>query len=258
MNILEKTANVLKLRDRDWNLLGLSLLGVPFICVGLIIGFAVGNVTTLTCQRSSLQTPNKMLCQRTIAGLLGTETLMIREPLMRAIVRTTYGTGVVIFISKLPELELANHRTNVGPKHEEIAYQINSFIQNHQQTSLRVQQDDRLEGLLGALMFLLPGFAVIAQGITIPMETFCDFDKSLNRILIRKGYPFRGIVAIQLHLSDLRSINVVRSSWATKSPAYELQLHLNTDRPLVISSLHTDRGELQAIANEINQFLSDR
>lgn len=257
MNVLEKTVNVLKLRDRDWNFLGLSLLGVPFICTGLIIGFAAGNVTTLACQRSSPQMPNKMLCQRTIAGLLGTETLLIREPLMRAIVRTTHGTGVVIFISKLPDLELANHRTNVGPKHEAIADEINRFIQNHQQTSLRVQQDDRLEGLLGALMFLLPGLAVIALGITIPMETFCDFDKSLNQILICKRYPLRGIVMTQLHLSDLRSIQIVQSLRATKSPAYELQLDLNTDRPVVISSLHTDRDKLQAIANEINQFLSN-
>ncbi|HEY9689533.1 MAG TPA: hypothetical protein V6D46_06025 [Coleofasciculaceae cyanobacterium] len=261
MNVIEKTGDVLKLGDRDWNWLGLGLLGLPFIVAGLIIGLAVGNVTTLNCQRSNPRRPNQMTCQRTIVGLLGTETLVIQEPLMRAIVRTTHGTGVVIFISKRPELELANHRTNVGSKHEKIADQINRFIQDHQQTSLIVEQDDRLEGLLGGLMFLLPGLAVIVQGLVIPMKIFCEFNKPLDRVLIQKQYFLRGIVTTQTRLSDLKSIDVTPSSLPTKSPAYDLQLHLKPDRPatpdrpIVISSLSTDRAKLQRISNEIQRFL---
>jgi hypothetical protein len=38
MNVIEKTGDVLKLGDRDWNWLGLGLLGLPFIVAGLIIG----------------------------------------------------------------------------------------------------------------------------------------------------------------------------------------------------------------------------
>jgi hypothetical protein len=202
-----------------------------------------------------------MTCQRTIVGLLGTETLVIREPLMREIVRKTHGTGVVIFTSKLPELELANHRTNVGSKQEKIADQINRFIQDRQQTSLMVEQDDRLEGLLGGLTFLLPGLAVIVQGLVIPMQIFCEFNKPLDQVLIQKQYFLRGIVTTQTRLSDVQSIDVTQSSLPTKSPAYALQLHLKPDRPttpdrlIVISSLSTDRAKLQGISNKIQRFL---
>jgi len=162
---------------------------------------------------------------------------------------------VVIFISKIPELELVNHRVIVGSKHEAIANQINRFIQDRQQTSLMVEQDDRLEGFLGGLTFLLPGLIVIVQGMMIPMQIFCEFNKPLDRVLIQKQYFLRGIVTTQTRLSDLKSIDVTQSSLPTKSPAYDLQLHLKPDRPIVISSLSTDRAKLQGISNEIQRFL---
>jgi hypothetical protein len=260
MKILTKTTHTLTLVERDWNWLALLLLSVPFVVVGLIVGIAVSNVTTLSCQRSptSGTTTAKMTCERTISGILGTDRLSIREPILRALVRKTHGTGVVLFISKTPDLELVNHRMNVGPKHEQIANTINAFIQNKQQMSLVVQQDDRLEGLLGGLMFFLPGLMLATQGLLMPIKIFCELDRQVDRAIIQKHYRLGRIQTLELPLFSIQGVAVLQSNLPTRRPCYILQLQL-VDRPSIdISAPSYDRAQHQLIAAEIDRVLSSQ
>jgi len=271
IEIVDQTPNRLQLRDRDWNWLGLGLLGLPFVTVGLIVGLAVSNRTTLNCQRLATN-PKSMVCQRIIDGYLGQNTLTIREPLMRASVRRTSGVGVVLYFSKTPELELVNHRIIVGYKQEIIANKINNFIQNSQIKTLSVVQDDYLEGLMSGLMFLLPGLFLMIQGVTTPMLITCAFDKTSDQVTIFKQYLFKISKTIEAPLSQISEIKLQESSLLTKKPCFYLSLHdhfngnLNTRiqfptqlkrSPIIISGLHINQHHLLTIRRTIQQFLNN-
>ncbi|MBD2162630.1 hypothetical protein H6F46_18230 [Limnothrix sp. FACHB-1083] len=269
IEIVDQTPNRLQLHDRDWNWLGLGLLGLPFVTVGLIVGLAVSNRTTLNCQRLTTN-PKSMVCQRIIDGYLGQNTLIIREPLMRASVRRTSGVGVVLYFSKTPELELVNHRIIVSYKQEIIANKINNFIQNSQIKTLNVVQDDYLEGLMSGLMFLLPGLFLMIQGVTTPMLITCAFDKTSDRVTIFKQYLFKISKTIEAPLSQISEIKLQESSLLTKKPCFYLQLiwkpRENCFTPMVlkidnwssstmISGLHLDADHLRKIISIIRLFL---
>lgn len=269
IKIVDQTSNRLQLRDRDWNWLGLGLLGLPFVAVGLIVGLAVSNRTMLNCQRWTTN-PKSMVCQRIIDGYLGQNTLTIREPLMRASVRKTSGVGVVLYFSKTPELELVNHRIIVGYKQEVIASKINNFIQNPQIKSLSVVQDDYLEGLMSGLMFLLPGLFLMIQGVTTPGLITCSFDKASDRVTIFKQYLFKISKTIEMPLDQIAEIKLQESSLFTKKPCFYLQLiwkskenYLTTmglkidnwSSPTVISGLYIDADHLRKIISIIRLFL---
>lgn len=271
IKIVDQTPNRLQLRDRDWNWLGLGLLGLPFVAVGLIVGLAVSNRTMLNCQRWATN-PKSMVCQRIIDGYLGQNTLTIREPLMRASVRKTSGVGVVLYFSKTPELELVNHRIIVGYKQEIIANQINSFIQNPQIKTLSVVQDDYLEGLMSGLMFLLPGLFLMIQGVTTPRLITCSFDKASDRVTIFKQYLFKISKTIEIPLDQIAEIKLQESSLFTRKPCFYLSLHNRSNEnpnmhiqfstqlkrsSITISGLHTNQHHLLAIRRTIQQFLND-
>lgn len=269
IEVVEQTSSRLQLRDRDWNWLGLGLLGLPFVTVGLIVGLAVSNRTTLNCQRLATS-PKSMVCQRIIDGYLGQNTLTIREPLMRASVRKASGVGVVLYFSKTPELELVNHRIIVGHKQEIIANQINDFIQNSQVQMLSIVQDDYLEGSMSGLMFLLPGLFLMIQGVTTPILITCSFDKTSDRVTIFKQYLFKISKTVEAPFSQVTEIKLQESPLSTKKPCFYLVLHcqlnknsiahtqlLTQPKPssVIISSLHTNQRHLLIIRRTIQQFL---
>ncbi len=269
IEVVEQTPSHLQLRDRDWNWLGLGLLGLPFVTVGLIVGLAVSSRTTLNCQRLATS-PKSMVCQRIIDGYLGQNTLTIREPLMRASVRKASGVGVVLYFSKTPELELVNHRIIVGHKQEIIANQINDFIQNSQVQMLSIVQDDYLEGSMSGLMFLLPGLFLMIQGVTTPILITCSFDKISDRVTIFKQYLFKISKTIEAPLSQIAEIKLQESPLFTKKPCFHLQLiwrpkenYLTTMvlkidnclSPTVISGLYIDADHLRKIISIIRLFL---
>ncbi|MFG3817542.1 hypothetical protein [Limnothrix redekei] len=271
IEIVDQTPSRLQLRDRDWNWLGLGLLGLPFVTVGLIVGLAVSNRTTLNCQRLATN-PKSMVCQRIIDGYLGQNTLTIREPLIRVSVRRTSGVGVVLYFSKIPELELVNHRIIVGHKQEIIANQINSFIQNSQIKALSVFQDDYLEGLMSGFMFLLPGLFLVIQGVTTPMLITCSFDKASDQVTIFKQYLFKISKTVEVPLGQIAEIKLQESSLFTKKPCFYLSLddysNGNSDTRIqfstqlkrsliIISGLHTNQYHLLTIRRTIQQFLND-
>ncbi|MFN6486227.1 MULTISPECIES: hypothetical protein [unclassified Nostoc] len=252
MNIIEQTSTKLKFQTNDQQWLWGVLFGLPFVAIGFGIAIVTSNLTTLECQRTK---PNQMTCQRTIAGLLGTETTFIPGQLTGAYVMTASGTGVVLNISKIQKVELVSHRVIVREKHSQIANEINAFIHNPQQPALKIQQDDRWEGFFSGVVFFLPGIGVILQSLTIPMQVLCDFDKISGLITLKKRYQLFGTFTTEKKLTEIQQVEVIQVPLPTRIPWYLVQLQLISAQSIFLSAPTRDRQQCQIIVNAINQFL---
>jgi hypothetical protein len=74
---------------------------------------------------------------------LGSTTDKIPGQLQTATVVKAGGTGVVLDTTT-GKVELATYRVFVTNKHQETADRLNAFLKDPQQTTVRVEQDDRL------------------------------------------------------------------------------------------------------------------
>ncbi|BAY09912.1 hypothetical protein [Calothrix sp. NIES-2098] len=252
MNIIEQTSTTLKFQDRNRQWLWGVLFSTPFVAIGLGIALVNGNVTTLECQRTQ---PRQMNCQRTITGLPGTETTLIHGQIKEASVAREHGTGVVLDTSNIQSVELVNHRVFVRDKQYQIADEINAFIKNHQQSKLKVQEDERWEGLIEGIVFFLPGIAMILQSLAIPKQIFCNFDKTSGQMTLEKRYQLWGRFTTQKKLTEVKQAQVVQMPIETRIPRYFVQLELISGKPISLSPITYDRQECQTIANAINQFI---
>ncbi|MBO3459579.1 hypothetical protein G7B40_033210 [Aetokthonos hydrillicola Thurmond2011] len=252
MNIIEQTSTTLKFQDNNWQWLWGLLFSIPFVAIGLGIPLVTSNVTTLECQRTK---PSTITCQRTIIGLSGTETTVIPGQIKGANVALEHGTGVVLDTSNIQSVELVNHRVFIRDKQYQIADEINTFIKNHQQSRLKVQQDDRWEGFFEGMVLFLPGIAIILQSLTIPKQIRCDFDKISQQMTLEKHYQFLGRFTTQKKLTEVKQAQVTQIPIETRIPRYFVQLELTSAKPISLSPITYNRQECETIANAINQFL---
>lgn len=259
MNIIQQTSTQLTFENSNRQWLWGILLGIPFVAVGLGSTMFSANVTTLECQRTK---PAQINCQRTITGLLGTETTLIPGQLTGAKVVTASGLGVVLSTSiksmalTKNSMELTNHRAFVRDKQREIASNINAFVQDAQQTNFTIQQDDRWQGWLTGAKFFVLGIAVIYISLTIPVYVLCDFDKSSGQLTLEKRYRLFNTKAIhQYKLIDAQQAQVRQLPLSNRPPIYTVRLTLISTKPIALSPPTRDRQECQTMVNAINRFL---
>jgi hypothetical protein len=256
MQIIEETSTKLRLEDKNWQWLWGIIFSIPFVIVGLLIIAATSNLTKLECQRNNT---NKITCRRIIISLLGTETTRLPGQLKEATVVTEYGTGVVLYTSySINPIELVNHRVLVREKHYQITNTINAFINNPQQLGLKIQQDDRWSGFLEGIVFLLPGIAIIFKSLAIPKQIFCDFDKSSDKIIIKKQHQFLGMFTQQAKLTEVLKASVTQIPLATRTPWYLIQLELKLGKLISLSSPTRDYKHYQHIVNTINYLIQPK
>lgn len=252
MNIIEQTLTQLKFQGHNQQWLWGVLFSVPFLTVGFSIAMMTSNVTTLECQRTN---PTQINCQRTIVGLPGTEKTLIPGQIKRAYVKTVAATGVVLNISNNQEVNLVNHGVLVREKHSQIADEINVFIQNPQQTELKIQEDDRWEGFLEGMVLFLPGIGIILQSLAIPMQVLCDFDKISEQMRLEKRYQLFGTFTTKKKLTEIKQVQVILVENTNKSPWYFVQLELISAKPISLSASTRDRQQCQIMVNAIDKFL---
>ncbi|MDZ7962832.1 MAG: hypothetical protein RMY34_34030 [Aulosira sp. DedQUE10] len=252
MKIIEQTATTLKFQEHNRQWLWGVLFSIPFVAVGFGIAIITSNITTLECQRTET---SKIICQRTIVGLPGTEKTLIPQQITRVYVRIEHGIGVVLTTANNQEVELVNHRIIVREKQRRIANSINTFIKNPQQSRLKIQQDDRWEGFFNGMIFFLPGIAVILQSLAIPTQILCNFDKISGQMTLEKQYQLFGTFTTQQKLTEIQQAQVTQLAVSTRTPLYLVQLELTLTKPISLSPPTRDRQEYQTIVNAINQFL---
>jgi hypothetical protein len=253
MKVIDHTATQLTIVDQNRQWFWGTLFSAPFIIVGTVIALTTSNITTLECQRSSSAS---ITCERTIVGFAGTRTEAIPGRLLRASVIRAHGTGVVLATSK-GGIDLVNHRMTVTDAHSQIANTINAYVKDSQQRTLKVQQDDRLEGMIYAAAFFLPGVAILLQSLAIPMQVVCVFDKTVGQMTLEKRYrPLGTRFRAQYQLTEVQKAYVVQPSLSERHPKYVVRLELAAAKSIALSPLMKDRQQCQTIANTINHFLA--
>lgn len=252
MNISEQTLTQLKLKDNNQQWLWGVLFGIPFVVIGFGIAITTGKVTVLECRR---EPSRNITCQRTVMGLIRTETTLINEEVIKAGVITAHGTGVVLSTSE-GSVDFSNHRFLVGEEQYQIANKINAFINSPQEPDLKAQQDDRWEGLISGAMLFLPGIAIIWASLTIPMQVWCVFDKISEKITLEKQYPlFLRRSKTSYKLNDIQQAQTAQLNSSSRNPIYSVQLQLISAKSIALSPPSRDRRQCEIIANTINQFL---
>ena len=253
MNIIEQASTKLKFEDHNQQWFWGILFAIPLVAAGFGIAAVSGNVITLECQRIN---PIQMTCQRTIVGLLGTKTTLIPGQLKAAYVRKTQATGVVLETTE-GGVTLGNYRMLVGEEQQQLADEINAFINNPHQPSLKIQQDDRLgEFFIMGIGFFVVGITVILTAWNIPMQTLCDLDKISGQMTLEKQYRLFGTkFTTQRKLTEIRQAQVTQLSNSDRNPVYLVRLELTSAKLISLFPPTRDRQQCQNIVDTLNQFL---
>jgi hypothetical protein len=252
MKVIEHTDQSLQIADQNRQCLWGLLFTVPFLLTGLGLALATAKIVTLECQRSD-STP--IICQRTVTGILGTTTDKIPGQLQTATVVKAGGTGVVLGPTT-GKVELAPYHGFVTNKHQETTDQLNAFLKDPQQATIRVEQDDRLGNSLFFGNFLLGSLGIAILSLRIPLKMNCRFDRPSDQVTITKQYLYGERQTI-LSLSTIQQAQISRCFFylsVDKSNAYGLNLIQNNGKKISLSVPSQDLERYQEIADTTNHF----
>jgi hypothetical protein len=257
VKIVEYTDRSLELINQNRRCLWGLLFAAPFVIAGLIATAATVKVTTLACQRNP---GNNIDCQRTIAGILGTEKDLIPGDLRSVKTVKTSGTGVVLETSE-GEVELAPYKAFVTDSQYRTADRLNAFLKDPQQAKIRVEQDDRWMNLLWSGNFTIGGVVAALYALAIPMQMSCKFQRDTDRVTIDKKYLLYGDRHTVLPLSTIKQVQVrelLFSISGDRQPLYTIDLIPLTAKKVSLSVSSQNLSECQQIVEKIDRFLHHR
>lgn len=219
MRIVEQTLTKLKLQQRPiwW------LLGIWFIAYGIYhfltgIGLSTMELSTLTCQRIGL---TQVRCELVSSNIIGSELRKISlnqlqgAKVEKAKFSDDSDDGVlsyrVILLTSSGEVPFTLYPNLVfGYQPEKaIAFRINHYLNNSEETFLMVQEDHRwfvliFAGFLTLLFFLLIG---------IPTVVTCTLNKTLDSLTIERR-NFFSVRVIKHSLQEIADVRVEEYSGA--------------------------------------------
>ncbi len=258
MRIVEQTSTVLKLEDKN-NFLSrffISLFGIPFVLGGLAVLIFFDKLTTLKCHRLE---PTQVACEVIASGLFGKKITSIPAGQLQSatveVNRTSDGGSYrIALITKnktIPFTFLYHSGTGKYQK----AKQINAFLNNPQQMSLKIQEDDRwLAYPLGGV-FALVGGGIIFGSLMWKIPTSCIFDKSSNLVYWNKKNLFQSETREQ-RLDEIREVKVIETNYSINDDKiYKLVLSLRSSQQISLS-ITGSQSDLAQLAESINLFLS--
>jgi hypothetical protein len=257
MKIIEQTNQFLHITNQNHKFRWGLLFATPFTLIGLVSLVTVVKVVNLECQRTTEQ---QVTCQRTISGIWGTEKDQIPGYLQTATVVKNSGVGVVLETTT-GKSRLAPYHTLVTSQHTQTVDHINAFLQDPQQATIRVEQDDRWISLLWSGNFLLGGLGAALLALAIPMEMSCRFDQSNNQVILDKKYYLYGNHQQLLSLSEIQEAQVRSLQLAlsiNRKSVYGLQLVTTNTAKISFSVPSQNLSNYQEIAQAINQFLAQQ
>lgn len=204
MKIMQQTSTHLTLKKMPY--LG-WLLGGIFILAGVGGGVLLGSKTSLECDR----TPPSQ-CQLSHRYAWGDRTQQFAiESLREAVVderRDSDGdrTYQVVLELQNESLDLTPYSSSGAQRHRNYAEQINRFLANPSQTTLEINDDARIWGLL----LVIPFASVGSLLLLLSPQVICDIDKYRGTLILqRRGLlgradrtvAIRDIVGVQLQRS---------------------------------------------------------
>ncbi|AFY92039.1 hypothetical protein [Chamaesiphon minutus] len=254
MKIVEHTERYLELANQNRRCLWGLLFATPFVVIGSIATALTVKVTTLTCQRAP---GNQIDCQRTIAGILGTERELIPGNLKSVKTVKTSGTGVVLGTSQ-GEVNLAPYKAFVTDSQYRTADRLNAFLKNPQQQTISVEQDDRWINFLWSGNFIVGGLVIGLYSLQIPLQMSCKFQHDLDRVTIDKKYLLYGDRKTVLPLSTIKQAQVrelLFSISGDRQPLYTIDLATTDAKQVSLSVSSKNLTECQRLVNIVDRFV---
>lgn len=255
MKIVESTDRYLELTNQNRRCLEILPFAVPFIIVGLVIIAGTVQTTTLECQRTK---GNQIGCQRTTTGILGAVKDSIPGELRSVKTVTTKRAGIILGTTT-GEVELTPYRASVTSSQEPIAERLNAFLNNPQQVTIRVEQDDRWIDLLESSYFLIWGAAIALYALAIPTRMSCQLDRDADRVTIDKKYLLYGHRQTILPLPTIKQAQVKELLYSIMSggrqPLYTIDLIPFDAKKVSLSVSIESLTKCQHLVDKIDRFL---
>jgi hypothetical protein len=254
MKIVEHTDRTLEITNQNRHYLWGLLFATPFVIAGSIVTAATVKVTTLTCQRNP---GNQIDCQRTIAGILGTEKDLIIGSLRSVKIVKTSATGVVLETSN-GDVNLAPYKAFVTDSQSRTADRLNTFLQDPQQATIRVEQDDRWINSIFGGNFIFGGIVVLLYSLAIPLQMSCKFERDTDRVTIDKKYLLYGDRQTVLPLSTIHQAKVRELLFivtSNRQPTYTIDLIPVATKKVSLSVNNQNLAECQQLVDEIDRFV---
>ncbi len=252
MKVITSTDRLLEIVDRNHQYLWGLLLAIPFLTIGCIVGAATVKVTTLACQREL----DRLECQRSISGILGTEKDRIPGRLQSIATVKTSGVGIILGTTT-GKVELAPYRTFVTSQHFENAARIEAFIKDPKQTTIRIEQDDRWLNILWSGNFIIGGLTIGLFALAIPIYISCTLDRDCDRVTLNKKYLLYGNRQTVLPLSTIEQAKLKELIWVrNREPVYNIELISIGAKKVSLSVPSTNLSHYQQIVDAIEHFLA--
>jgi hypothetical protein len=252
MEIIEKTDRALHIIDQNRQCLWGLLFATPFLLLGLGSIVLTAKVITLECQRSA---SSQVECERSIAGILGTEKDRIPGFLKSAKTVKTSGTGAVLSTTK-GEIELAPYRAFVTDRVNKTVDRLNIFIKDIQQPKISIEQDDRWANSLWSINFSIGGMAIALVALAIPLRMSCRFDRNSGEAIVDKKYLLYGDRQTKLTLTTIdRSLVKKLPFHINNKSVYIIHLIPSVEKKVSLSVPSPDLSHYQEIVDLINSYI---
>lgn len=256
MRIIEKTSTILKLQEE--NTLGkrfvMGGLGIGCLWVGIGVSFDASAISTLTCERiKQPQATCKLITSR-----LFTKSVkpLPSGHLQNAEMDTTRGEDgdehQIILITNQDRIPFPGAHLSTYMQKRKTLNRINAFLQNPDQVSLKVQQDDRWFVISFGVSFTLFGSYFVYSFFAAKILNICVFDKHSGQLYLKKGNILNSeIIKYPLHEIIEATVSEEKSDGDV---IYTTQLRFISDKPLPLE-ISGSRTKHYRIAQSINQFI---
>lgn len=262
MEIVEQTSHRLRLEaENSAPIMLLGLFGTPFLLIGLGIILISSPLSTLKCQRVE---PTQGSCQLVNSSLLGSnETKIPLNQLQSAKVDVSKvsdgdNTYRVVLLTKDGEIPMSLGTSDAGEKQKNAA-RINAFIDNPEEISLHVQQDDRESVyFLGGICGLVGGGLVFGSLLYGEFIVSYTFDKALDLVKLKRQTLLHTKVT-ELSLREINQVDIKEKTDSEGDKTYSVWLNLKSGEHISLSLQGiTDKQNNQKIAECIRQFLNPK
>ncbi len=260
MRIVKQTSKVLKLEAKNHFLgrLFVLLFGTIFFVPGWVILILVGKLTTLKCHRLE---PNQVPCEVIVSGLFGKEITSIPTGQLESAtvevrkLKDGLITYRIVLITKNKNIPFALSDSSEGEKYQKYkkVKQINNFLNNSEEMSLKIQEDERwsIYPLGGSL--ILMGGGIIYLSLMCKFTSSWIFDKRYGRMYLIKKNVFQSETR-ERRLDEIEEVKVIEEIYS-RTTVYNLQLILHSREQIPIP-IGGSPSHLFQLAESINLFLS--
>ena len=256
MNIIHETPTQLILRHRPFIL---WLLGSLLTIVGVVIIILFSKTSSLICERGL---PDEGHCELkhshffiskqigfSVNDLKDVQVVKSHNRWLNGIQSPEYR---LILITPTEKIAITPYGTTERTEQDAMAAKINRFLNNVNQTTLIIEQDNRwLIFLIGGILIIIGLLAELSQIVTV------TFDKEVGSFKIER----QGLLGTQLiehSMEDITEVKLKISSYFnSKTMLYQVIMELSPNETILLTSNNSiGKARKQKIVDEIRDFIS--